>query len=209
MRRPRMKCADCSHRWVPREDIDEDEAVAAVQEEARAARNPPPPPELVVEPEPPPPEPEPEVDLWQPQLPVLKWLVAVAFGAAFTTASLGLWVGRVDPENLPEYVPILGDALAQLSPPAPALDVAVIGRVTRLLGGTALLEVTGTITNPGKVAVSVPPLSARLLVGGVRTRDWTIPPPAPSVSPGKRLAFASSLTDVPAGAVTVQVRFGR
>ncbi len=209
MRRPRMKCADCSHRWVPQEEIDEDEAVAAVQEEARVARNPPPPPEPEAEPEPPPPEPDPEEDAGEPRSPVLKWLVAIALGAAFTTASLGLWVGRVDPERLPEQVPMLADALAQLSPPAPRLDVEVIGRVTRLPGGNALLEVTGTITNPGTAAVPMPPLAARLLVDGVRTRDWTIPPPAPSVSPGKRLAFASSLTDVPEGPVTVQVRFGR
>jgi hypothetical protein len=55
----------------------------------------------------------------------------------------------------------------------------------------------------------VPPLNARLLVNGVRVRDWTIPPPANTVGPGKTLIFASSLTDVPAGPVSVQVRFGR
>jgi hypothetical protein len=208
MRRPRMKCADCSHRWVPAEEIDEDEAIAAVQEEVRAARNPPPPaPEP--EPEPIAPEPEPPENPGEPSPPLLKWLVAIALGAAFATASLGLWVGRVDPERLIEQVPLLADALAGLSPPSPRLDVGVQGRVTRLPGGNALLEVTGTITNPGTTAIPMPPLAARLLVNGVPTRDWTIPPPAPSVAPGKRLAFASSLTDVPDGPVTVQVRFSR
>jgi hypothetical protein len=76
-------------------------------------------------------------------------------------------------------------------------------------GGNALLEVTGTIHNPGTARVAVPPLNARLLVNGVRVRDWTIPPPANTVGPGKTLIFASSLTDVPAGPVSVQVRFGR
>lgn len=208
MRRPRMKCADCSHRWAPAEEIDEDEAIAAVQEEVRAARNPPPPaPEP--EPEPEPAAPEPPEEPRDSGTPVLKWLVAIALGAAFTTAALGLWVGRFDPERLGEQLPMLAQAFDRLSPPAPRLDVAVEGRVTRLPGGNALLEVTGTITNPGTMAVPMPPLAARLLVNGVRARDWTIPPPAPSVAPGKRLAFASSLTDVPAGPVTVQVRFGR
>lgn len=206
MRRPRLKCAACSHRWVPAEEIDEDEAVAVVQEEARAAslpRLPPPEPEPELEPES---EPEPETPpsrrppaLW------LKWLVAIVLGAAFTTASVGLWVGRIDPETLPGVT----DALAQVSPPATALDLKLEGRVTRLPGGGTLLEVTGTIHNPGPTRVAVPPLYARLLVNGRRTRDWNIPPPAASVGPGKTLIFASSLTDVPAGPVSVQVRFGR
>lgn len=205
MRRPKLKCADCGHRWVPGEEVDEDEAVAAVQEEVRAARNPPPP-----DPEPEPEqEPEPDVtepdEPGEPRAPVLKWLVAIALGAAFTTASVGLWVGRVDPETLP----FVTEALAQIAPTAPQLDVALEGRVTRLAGGAAILEVTGTITNRSRIPQAVPPLNARLLVNGSRVRDWTIPPPAPSVGPNKRLAFASSLTDVPAGPVTVQVRFGR
>ena len=199
-RRPRLKCAACDHRWVPAEEIDEDEAVAAVQEELLAARNPPPPPpEPEPEPEPEPAAEEPE----PPRAPVLKWLVAVALGAAFTTASVGLWVGRVDPESLP----LISEALAQVAPPA--LDVALEGRVTRLPEGNAILEVTGTITNRSNSDVAVPPLLARLMVDGRRTIDWTIPPPAPSVGAGRRLAFASSLTDVPPGKVTVQVRFGR
>jgi hypothetical protein len=99
--------------------------------------------------------------------------------------------------------------MARVAPPATPLDVKLEGRVTRLPGGGALLEVTGTIHNPGATRVPVPPLDARLLVNSVRARDWTIPPPAASVGPGKTLIFASSLTDVPAGPVSVQVRFGR
>ncbi|WP_205599633.1 zinc-ribbon domain-containing protein, partial [Sandarakinorhabdus rubra] len=77
MRRPKLKCAECGHRWVPADEIDEDEAVAAVQEEARVARLPPAP-----EPEPDPqPEPEPEPAEAPPRAPVLKWLLAVALGA--------------------------------------------------------------------------------------------------------------------------------
>jgi hypothetical protein len=162
MRRPRLKCAACSHRWVPAEEIDEDEAVAAVQEEARAASlPPPPPPEPEPEPEPEPPPPRQPPALW------LKWLVAIVLGAAFTTASVGLWVGRIDPEALPGVT----DALAQVAPPATPLDVKLEGRVTRLPGGNALLEVTGTIHNPGTARVAVPPLNARLLVNGVRIQS--------------------------------------
>lgn len=202
MRRPRMKCAACDHRWVPAEEIDEDEAVAAVQEEAREARLPPPTlpvPEPELEPAPEQPEPRRPPALW------LKWLVAIVLGAAFTTASIGLWVGRIDPEGLPG----VADALARVAPPTPRLDVQLEGRVTRLPGGGSLLEVTGTIHNPSPQRVPVPPLNARLLAAGTRVRDWTIPPPASSVGPGKTLIFASSLTDVPAGPVSVQIRFGR
>lgn len=206
MRRPRMKCADCGHRWTPAEEIDEDEAVAAVQEEARAASLPAPPPQPEPEPDPEPQPPEPRA----PTAGWLKWLVAIVLGAALTTASVGLWVGRVDPVALPEELPFLAEALAQIAPPEQQLDVQVEGRVTRLPGGKALLEVTGTIHNPGPARVPVPPLNARLLVDGARVRDWTIPPPALSVGPGRMLIFASSLTNVPAGGpVTVQVRFAR
>lgn len=202
LRRPKLKCANCQHRWVPTEEVDEDEAVAAVQEELRAARMPPPPP--------PEPDPEPEPEAEAPaepgpeRAPVLKWLLAIALGAAFATASAGLWIGRIDPERLPGVT----EALAQVAPPPPQLDVAMQGSVSRL-AGSSLLEVTGIISNPGKANVVVPPLQARLLVNGARTRDWTIPPPAAVIKPGQRLAFASTITDVPAGPVSVQIRFGR
>ncbi len=202
-RRPRLKCAACSHRWVPAEELDEDEAVAAVQEEARAASLPPPPPEPEPEPEA---EPEPPPPPPPPTAPWLKNMVAIVLGAALATAAVGLWVGRVDPALLPG----VGTILASTETPSTLLDVRVEGRVTRLPGGGSLLEVTGTIRNPGRSSASVPPLNARLLVAGQPARDWTIPPPAPSVGPGATVMFASSLTDVPPGGpVTVQVRLGR
>jgi predicted Zn finger-like uncharacterized protein len=201
MRRPRLKCADCGLRWAPAEEIDEDEAVAAVQEEVRAARNPPPPPpepDAVPEPEPEL-EPEPERTSWG------KWLLAVALGAALATASIGLWIGRIEPESLPGVSELLG----RVAPPLPRLDVAVAALVTRLPTEGAILEVTGTIANPGRVAAPVPALRARLLADGETAREWTIPPPAAMIAPGQRLAFASTITDVPAGAITVQVHFAR
>lgn len=210
MRRRKLKCGTCSHRWVPAEEIDEDEAVAAVQEEARAASLPPPPLPAAApapEPEPEPPPPRRPTAVWA------KWLVAIVLGAAFTTASIGLWVGRVDPEALPKVLPKVlpgvAEALARIAPASQRLDVKVEGRVTRLPSGGVLLEVTGTIHNPGAAPATMPPLRARLLVAGERAGDWTIPPPAARVGPGKTLAFASSLTDVPPGGpITVQVRFG-
>lgn len=199
-RRPRLKCAQCQQRWVPAEALDEDEAVAAVQEELRTTRQPP-----DSEPEPASePEPESAAAAEPPRAPVLKWLLAVAVGAALATAAAGLWIGRIDPMALPG----VADALAQVAPPPPRLDVAVAGSISPLAGGR-LLEVTGVITNPGTAAVVVPPLRARLLVNGRPNRDWTIPPPATMIAPGQRLAFASSITDVPAGTVAVQIRFGR
>jgi predicted Zn finger-like uncharacterized protein len=198
LRRPKLKCASCQHRWVPAEEVDEDEAVAAVQEELRTART-------SSEP-----EPEPDAEPEAPAAPepegssLLKWLLAVTLGAAFTAAAAGLWIGRIDPETIPG----VGGALAQVMPPPPRLDVVMQGSVSRL-PGASLLEVTGVISNPGKAVVAVAPLNARLLVAGQPVRDWTIPPPAPMIGPGQRLAFASTITDVPAGPVTVQIRFGR
>ena len=201
MRRPRLKCADCQLRWVPAEEIDEDEAIAAVQEEVRAARNPPPPP-----PEPDPePAPEPEAEPEPEPSSAGKWLLAIALGAAFTTASIGLWVGRIDPESLPG----VSELLARVAPPPPQLDVAVSAQITRLAGRGAILEVTGTIANPGRATAAVPTLRARLLADGETAREWTIPPAAAMIAPGQRLAFASTITDVPAGRITVQVRFAR
>lgn len=204
MRRPKLKCADCGQRWVPGEDIDEDEAVAAVQEEVRAARNPLPPP---------PSEPaadqhaEPDSDtgaLDSQPTPWGKWLLAIVIGAAFATASAGLWVGRIAPEALPG----IGPLLAQASPPVPLLDVAVTARISRLPGGGALLEVTGRISNPGRAAAEVPALQVRLLNEGAAV-EWVIPPPAAMIAPGQQIGFASSSTDVPAGPITVQVRLAR
>jgi hypothetical protein len=196
MRRPKLKCADCGLRWVPDEEIDEDEAVAAVQEEVRAARNPPPP------------SPQPPNVMAQPdagQIRWGKWLLAMVLGTAFTTASVGLWIGRIAPEALPG----VGDVLAHVAPPPSRLDVNVSARVTRLPGGGAILEVTGRIANPGRATVAVPPLNASLMAGGLAVRDWTIQPPAATIAAGQSLAFASTLTDVPAGPVTVQMRFAR
>jgi hypothetical protein len=200
MRRPRLKCADCKLRWVPAEEIDEDEAVAAVQEEVRAARNPPPPPEPDLLP-----ELDTEAEAEAEQGSWGKWLVAIAVGAALATASVGLWVGRIEPESLPG----MGELLARVAPPLPHLDVEVAAQVTRLPDDGAILEVTGFIANPGRAAVPVPALRASLLADGVRAREWTIPPPAALIAPGQRLAFASTITGVPAGAITVQVRFAR
>jgi len=201
LRRPRLKCANCQHRWVPAEEVDEDEAVAAVQEELRAARMPAPAPP---EPEPAP-EPEAPAAPDEPRVPVLKWLLALALSAAFATASAGLWIGRIDPLALPG----IADALAAVAPPPARLDVTVQGSVSRLPDGASLLEVTGVIGNPGTASADVPPMLARLLVNGRPVRAWTIPPPAARITPGQRLSFASTITDVPAGPVTVQIRLGR
>lgn len=205
MRRPKLKCAQCGHRWVPAEEIDEDEAVAAVQEEVREARMPPPPPPA------PEPEPEPQADPGPPppeRVPVLKWLVAIVFGVALTIANVGLWIGRVDPEQLPGVADVL-DTLSPGARPGAGLEVAMAGQVTRLPGGGAILEITGTLTNRTKQPLAVPPLEASVLIAGRPVRHWRIPAPASSVGAGKALAFASSITDVPQGPVTVQVRFVR
>lgn len=231
----RMKCAECSHRWQPGSalppPIDEDEELAAVEAESQALRRSAaavqddafsvavgpaamatpghfaaPEPEAVR------PAPEPAPDAIDPPAdddgdaeppprgrPILKTLVALVLGGAFGVAAAGLWFGELDPSRLP----VIGERLGLAAPPP--LSVTLVAQVTAIGSGERVLEVTGTIANPGPERVKVPPLRASLANGGVVVRRWTIAPPAESLGPGGSAGFTSTLADVPAGTGTVRV----
>jgi hypothetical protein len=52
----------------------------------------------------------------------------------------------------------------------------------------------------------MPAMTARLVRDGHTLRRWTIPPPVARLAPNGSTVFASSITDVPPGPVTVQLR---
>ncbi len=215
----------------PAEAIDEDEELAAVEAESRALRQPGVaaptsafaaavgpaavvPPVAVAVPELAPalsaPEPAPDAldgpsdddsdaELPPRGRPILKTLVALVLGGAFGVAAAGLWFGELDPARLP----VIGERLGLAAPPP--LSVTLVAQVTVLASGERVLDVTGTIANPGPERVKVPPIRASLSNGGVVVRRWTIAPPADSLGPGGSAGFSSTLTDVPAGTGTVRL----
>lgn len=208
---------------MPTEPIDEDEAVAAVQASLRAAAQPAAPAHPAEDDAAPRPDnaaPVPRPRGWW------KWLVAVPLGAALSTAAAGLWAPRLAPvlapvmapvlapasgllsvERLPYVGPAVAGALAGLLPaPAPPLSVTMVAQVSPLPGGGRLLDVTGLVHNPGAAGVVMPAIAARLVQDGRTLRRWTIPPPVASIAPRGSTVFASSITDVPPGTVTVQLR---
>lgn len=203
-RRARLKCAECSHRFVPSEDIDEDEAVAEVQAEMRAAATPapeaPPPAEVPV-----PELPSEDADTAEPGFAWGKTLVAIVLGAALMVAAGGLWVGRLDPAGIPALAPVI----ARIAPPVPALKVMVSGRVGTLASGQTILEVGGTITNPARESQAVPELVVRFTGADSSVRSWTIAPPAVRLSPGASTGFSGTITGVPAGPGRVEVALAR
>ena len=200
-RRAKLKCAECAHRWVPDEDVDEDEAVAAVLEDVRtAAAPPPPPPAPEPEPEPPPPEMDPEVR--GQRMGIVKTVVAIVLGAALSVAAAGLWVGRIDPEA----VPLVGDQLASLFPQPPALEITASASLGEIGPGAGILEVSGRITNPARESQAVPMLEATLIMPDGATRRWPITPPVVRLAPGASADYSSNITGVPAGPHRVQVR---
>lgn len=207
----RMKCPDCQHRWHPGHDEDEELAVASAEVAAGAViapppSAPPPPPILAPAPDPAPAEPAwpgPEAEREDPEprrWPVFRTMVALVLGAAFAIGAAGLWLGRVDRDTL-RRLPAPFDQAASLLPGAGIpLALAFEGHVARLRSGERVLEVVGTISNPGPERVTVPTLRASLAGPGGVARRWTIAPPVASLGPGASAPFTSTVTGVPAAA---------
>lgn len=201
-----MRCAECEHRWTIEAPALEPVPDVAVPEPA---------PEPAPEPEPEPaPAPEPEA-ADEPDEPderrSLGWLW-LALGLVVLLA--GGLVGLVALERIgAQRVPLVGDALSRLQPGPPSLRIEAQARLTPLPGGARLLEVTGTLSNGSRHSVDVGPLKAMLggsAVGGGASvaRRWTIALPAARLAPGKSVAFSSTLTDVPGGAVKLRITTG-
>lgn len=225
----RMRCAQCDHRWAAEarvapapSEADEDAALADVQAALRArgggggAA-----PVRVEDTADPIAESAPESlgnaadaesaadaapdaadDPRPPRL--LQTVIALIGGLALAIVAAGLWLDRGALMRLPG----IGPALAQLPATSP-LRVAATGVVTVLPSGRRVLEVTGTIANPGPETATVAPLAATLSgPNGVAVR-WRVPPPVARLGPGQQVAFTTTATGFPAAARQLSVTAGR
>lgn len=225
----RLKCAACQHRWVPTAgdarpepppppkpapkpvtEADEEAAFAAVQEQllsrwAEPAPGNTPPVEATL----PPPvyataDPPDEDEAPVESSSLARSVVAAIAGLALAVIAGGLWLGRTDLGS----VPLVGDALASLEAKSP-LTLEVKGVLTQLPSSRRVLEVNGTIRNPGDAPATVAPLSASLSgPKGVALR-WTIPAPVAVLPPGQQVDFSSTVTGFPAEAQSLSVSLGR
>ena len=131
---------------------------------------------------------------------VLRSVIAVIAGLALSVAAAGLWANQFDLAA----IPLLGPALAQLTPPSP-LKIDVRGVVTVLPSGRRVLEVTGDISNTGKRPAKVLPLAATLSSPAGTALRWTISPPLEILPPRQKVAFTSTVTGFPADAQTLGI----
>lgn len=219
----RLRCAACEHRWVPEAEpappvrkpvteADEEAAFAQVQAQMQARWDRPAvaaiseEPALVDMPET---QTETDEAVAAPRSTLARTIVALVAGAALAIVAAGLWVGELGlGEAELATVPGAAALLAQFDPPAP-VRVMVRGAVTPLPSGRRLLEVTGTIANPGQAPMRVPALVATLSgPRGVALR-WTIPAPVTTLAGGRQVAFGSTVTGFPAEATRLAVRPGR
>lgn len=194
----------------PVTEADEEAAFLAVQEQIRARWQDAAAPAPSAAPVPDPPEssifdspaaadeehPDPDSD--SPK--VFRTIIAVIAGAALAIAAAGLWIGREDLSALP----MVGPAFQGLAPASP-VTITVAGEMTLLPSGRRVLDVTGTIANPGKTAATVPSLAARLSGPEGTALRWTIPAPVASLPPGQQVAFFSTVTGFPPSAQTLAV----
>lgn len=220
----RLKCAACEHRWVAEVQAEPGESPAIVapapeQSAPLAAVAPLPPPVAdVLEPV------ENPVDAAGPVTAIdsgadygddpgeaearshpVRTLVAIILGLALAVTATGLWVGRIDAPGDLARIPVVGETLANLLPSGPALKITVAGVATPLPSGNQVLEVTGTITNPGTRTARIPLLKASLVGPTGTVRRWTISPSVAELAPGASATFSSTVMGFPPEARTLAV----
>jgi predicted Zn finger-like uncharacterized protein len=224
----RLKCAACQHRWVPTAaeqevepppppkpkpkvltEADEEAAFAAVQEQLLSRWADPPagsaaaaavPEPVTVTADPEPDEEEPPAESSE----LARSIVAIIAGLALAVIAAGLWLGRTDLATVPGVGPLL-EGIDARSP----LTLEVKGVVTQLSTSQRVLEVNGTIRNPGDTPATVAQLEANLSgPDGVAIR-WSIPAPVAVLPPRQQVAFSSTVTGFPASAQTLSVSLGR
>jgi predicted Zn finger-like uncharacterized protein len=227
-----MRCAGCSHRWyqaAPDAPQPPPELPAALQAEF-GIETPTPPAALVTAPAP---EPTPEQLAWTPapededERPddaprprtLLKNIVAVLLGLAFTAASALLWVPGLDVGKLDlprivvpavdlSQVPWLDRLVNPPPPPANPLTITFTTDHQALADGRPLFVIAGTIENPTATPQKVGAISGHL-VGPANTISlaWRIAPPVATLPPHQRVTFDSSAIGQPYGGERVTLRF--
>lgn len=193
-----MRCASCKHRWF--EMGPEPDPVAAVPaiETPVVADEPPPPAQPIT-------DAAADEDDDEPRRghPVLKTLLALVLGAAFSAGSAAMWMKSLPPLDLSQLPWLQAVADPPPVPPSP-LVVRFSVDPQPVAGGRILYTVSGGVTNPTDEPQTVPPLEGRL-IGPTGTVDyrWTITVPGNALMlPGERFGFeASALGDAGARVV--------
>lgn len=128
------------------------------------------------------------------------WAAAIfALVAASTIAAVSYW-------GLPDWVPVnrpvfaAGQADLQLDFPANQQERR------QLPNGTEYFGASGTVTNTGSVARSVPPIL--IVLRDARERivySWEVRPPKRSLAPGESVTVNEAVTDVPRSATFAEI----
>ncbi|MGI4881366.1 MAG: zinc-ribbon domain-containing protein [Janthinobacterium lividum] len=111
-------------------------------------------------------------------------------------------------------IPYIGDRLEQLVYPLPVpespLRIVAGGERRRLANGSALLVLSGKVSNPTALPQVVPPIEARLVdpAGHVALR-WRIAPPVAVLPGGHSVAFDSSAANYPPNAERLDLVFAK
>lgn len=80
----------------------------------------------------------------------------------------------------------------------------------QLASNNETLNVSGRVINPTTEPQAVPPIRAELRnAAGQLVYSWTIPPPAPTLAPGRSISFNSTELDVPAGGDELTITLGQ
>jgi len=90
--------------------------------------------------------------------------------------------------------------------PAPRLTLSTDAVIRSIPGGGTVWDVTGTIANPTRTRLPIPPIELELLGSdGASLASWSVRPPAEALAPGSRIAFDTSALNPPAGATRLRV----
>lgn len=151
----------------------------------------------------PPAEPEPEESQFDPAPPfrrrrnslrLLTWAAAIFAVLSTTLIAAVAWWG------VPDWVPVRPSFAA--APTGLQLDFPAEEQERRQLpNGTEYFEASGTITNTGAEAQTVPPILVVLRDARERiVYSWEVQPPKRTLAPGETVTVNEAVTDVPRSA---------
>jgi len=130
------------------------------------------------------------------------WTWAAVVFAALAAAA----IAAVSYFGLPDWVPVARPVFA-LAQPDLQLDFPPAQQERRQLpNGTEFFGASGTITNTGGTARSVPPILIVLRDGRDRiVYSWEVKPPKRSLAPGESVSVNEAVTDVPRSAKVAEI----
>ena len=189
-----VRCAKCRHSWFqePAEIIPA--AGASVHAEPPVPAAPPTSPSPTSEPEESQFDPTPPFRRRRNSLRLLTWAAAIFAVLSTSLIAAVVWWG------LPNWVPVR--PLFAAVPAGLQLDFPAEEQERRQLpNGTEYFEASGTITNTGAEAQTVPPIL--VVLRDARDRivySWEVQPPKRTLAPGETVTVNEAVTDVPRSA---------